>query len=70
MSIGLYILFIIYGQRGLRHCLSLGDGRYQSLIRGMSDETRFPRFFMCLYVKYRKSGLELPEVEVVDGVMK
>ncbi len=33
-------------QRGLRHCLSSGDGQYQSLIRGMSDGLRFPRFFM------------------------
>ena len=35
----------IYIQRGLRHCLSSEDGQYQSLVRGMSDELRFPRFF-------------------------
>ena len=42
----------IYIQRGLRHCLSSEDGQCESLVRGMSDEFRFPRFFFTFIFIY------------------
>ena len=36
---------LIYTQRGLRHCLSSDGRQCESLICGMSDDFRFPRFF-------------------------
>ena len=45
------VYYRIYIQRGLRHCLSSEDGQYQSLVRGMSDDFRFPRFFYVLDLK-------------------
>lgn len=52
MPIGLYN-YLYYTQRGLRHCLFSGDGQYQSLIRGMSDETLIPALFLCVFLNLK-----------------
>ena len=41
----------IYIRRGLRHCLSSAGRHCEGLIRGMSDELGFPRFFLCVQIK-------------------
>ncbi len=37
-------------QRGLRHCLSSVGRQCESLICGMSDEFRFPRFLFSVFM--------------------
>ena len=47
-SIGLFDI----QQRGLRHCLSSVGRQCESLVYGMSDDLRFPRFFYVALSKW------------------
>ncbi len=50
-SIGAIYMVLMYSrQRGLRHCLSSTKGQCEGLIRGMSDELRYPRFFFFICI--------------------
>ena len=59
-SIGaLYMILMYSRQRGLRHCLSSTKGQCEGLIRGMSDELRYPRFFFMPYCNSNNSALRV-----------
>mgnify|MGYP006390836339 CR=1 FL=1 len=40
-----FVYSLLFTQRGLRHCLSLGKGNARAFKSGMSDETRIPALF-------------------------
>ena len=48
-SIDAYILYCMYRQRGLQHCLSSDKRQCEGLIRGISDEL-VTRAFLCIWV--------------------